>query len=140
MSRDWAKLLSHWAEIPSQDHFKIRAFEPLSCDLSHWAMISPSQPLSPQTKSEPPSFWAEIRAIELRYEPSRVEPRYLSYSFVTKLKGSTPITPWVWGGMLRNKFHCIPHCLDVFIIIYSCPINRTSHKYCKHTKRILIKI
>ena len=35
-----------------------------------------------------------------------------------------------------NKFHCIPHCFDVFIIIYNCPINRTSHKYCKHRENI----
>ena len=42
--------------------------------------------------------------------------------------------------LLRDKFHCIPHCLNVFIIIYSYPINRTSHKYCKHIERILIKM
>ena len=46
------------------------------------------------------------------------------------------ITHWVQGRMLMNKFHCIPHYLDVFIIIYSCPINRTPHKYCKYWGRI----
>ena len=41
------------------------------------------------------------------------------------------------GVILRNKFHSISHCLDVFIIIYNYPINRISHKYCKHTQRII---
>ena len=42
MSRDRAKPSTHWAEIPSQDYFKIQAFKPLSRDPSHWAMIRPS--------------------------------------------------------------------------------------------------
>ena len=42
--------------------------------------------------------------------------------------------------LLRNKFYCISHCLYVFIIIYRCPINRASHKYCKHIEKILIKM
>ena len=85
MSRDRAKPLSHWAEISSQDHFKIRASKPLS----HWAAIRAIEPWFDQAKlrSKSPSQNPSRRAIELRFEPSRVEPRYLSYSFVTKLKG-----------------------------------------------------
>ena len=96
MSRDRAKLSSHWAEILSQDHLKIRASEPLSRDPSHWAMIRLSQAkIYFKPNSKPPSHRAEIRAIEPRYEPSRVEPRYLSYSFVNKFKGFIKITHWV---------------------------------------------
>ena len=104
MSRDRAKLSSHWAKIPSQDHFKIWASEPLSRDPSHRAMIQPSQAEIevPKPKSKPPSLWAEIRAIGSSYKPSWVEPRYLSYFFVNKLKSFIKITPWVWRGMLRN--------------------------------------
>ncbi len=86
MSRDQAKPSSHWAKISSQDRFKIRASEPLSRDSSHWAMIRPSQALSPQAKIyfklqfEPPSLWAEIRA-----KPSWAV--FFSYYFVNKLKG-----------------------------------------------------
>ena len=59
---------SHWAEIPSQDHFKIRASEPLNRDLSNWAMIRPSQDkIYFKLQSEPPSLWIEIWAIESRY-------------------------------------------------------------------------
>ena len=133
---------SHQASKPrsdpsSRDHFKIRASKPLSRDPSHQAMIWPSQAEIevPKTKSKPPSLWSKIRAIELRYESSWVE-----FYFVTKLKVSWKFTPWVWGGMLRNKFYCISHCLYVFIIIYRCPINRASHKYCKHIEKILIKM
>ena len=80
-----------------------QAIEPLGWDLklrlfqdpSRWATESwfkalshdPSKPRS--TSSQNPSLyplWAEIRAIEPRYKPSRVEPRYLSYSFVAKFK------------------------------------------------------
>jgi hypothetical protein len=43
-------------------------------------MILPSQVEIEVAKSK-------SKPAELRYEPSRVEPRYLSYSFVTKLKG-----------------------------------------------------
>ena len=52
-------------------------------------MIQPSQAEIevPKPKSKPPSLWAKIRAIEPRYELSRVEPRYLSYFFITKLNG-----------------------------------------------------
>ena len=39
MSRDWAKPLSHRTEIPSQDHVKIRAFQSLTRNPRHWAMI-----------------------------------------------------------------------------------------------------
>ena len=137
MSRDRAKPLSHWVEISSRDHYKIRASKPLSRDPSHQAMIWPSQAEIevPKPKSKPPSLWSKIRAIELRYESSWVE-----FYFVTKLKVSWKFTHWVWGGMLRNKFYCISHCLYVFIIIYRCPINRASHKYCKHIEKILIKM
>ena len=38
--------------------------------------------------------------------------------------------------LLKNKFYCIPHYLDIFIIVYSYPINKTSHKYCKHKENI----
>uniref|UniRef100_A0A2N9GFA1 Uncharacterized protein n=1 Tax=Fagus sylvatica TaxID=28930 RepID=A0A2N9GFA1_FAGSY len=62
---------SSLTEIPSQDHFKIRASEPLSRDPSHRAMIRPSQakiklqaynpePIEPL--SQDPSHRVEIRA------------------------------------------------------------------------------
>ena len=67
MSRDRAKPLSHWAEISSQDHFKIRASELRSKPLSHdptkpsrdllQAKIQATKPLS-----RDPSHRAEIRA------------------------------------------------------------------------------
>ena len=96
MSWDRAKTSSHWAEIPSQDHFKIQASKPLSRDSSHWAIIWPSQAeIYFKPKSKPPSLWAEIRAIEPRYESSQVEPKYLHYSFVNKFKGFIKITHWV---------------------------------------------
>ena len=79
--------------------FQDPSLEQLSSDPSHWAMIRPSHAeIYFKPKSKPPSLWA----IEPRYEPSRVEPRYLSYSFVNKLKGFIKITPCVWGGMLTN--------------------------------------
>ena len=88
----WAKIEpSHWAtELRSRSKtFKIWASKPLSHDLSHQAMIQPNQAEInvPKPKSKPPSLWAEIRAIEPKYKPSRVESKYLSYFFVTKLKG-----------------------------------------------------
>ena len=88
---------------PEPRPFQDPSLEPLSRDPSHRAMIRPSHAeIYYRPKSKPLSLWAEIWAIEPRYEPSRVEPRYLSYSFVNKLTGFIKITPWVWGGMLRN--------------------------------------
>ena len=112
MSRDRAKSSSHWAEISSQDHFKIRASEPLSHDPT-----KPSRDLSYQAKiqaieclSRDPSHWIEIRA------NNRVKPRYLSYSFVTKLKNFIKITPCIWGRMLRNpKLFRYHSCISILM-------------------------
>ena len=59
MSRDRAKPSSHWAEIPSQDHFKIQASKPRS-ELSSHVPTKPSRDL----------LQAKIQATEPRSEPS----------------------------------------------------------------------
>ena len=86
----WGRLFLFYFHEPRSS----QTIEPLSWDpepLSH-DLTKPSRDL----------LQAKIQATEPRYEPSRVEPRYLSYSYVNKLKGFIKITPWVWGGMLRN--------------------------------------
>ena len=146
-------LISHLAAI--------RAIEPRSCvktilryePLSHLATIRAIEPWSNQAKprSKPPSQDPSHRASEPRSEPSsrntiwaeiQSKPSWakiFELFFCYQTQGFIKITPWVWGRILKNKFHCIPHCLDVFII-YHCFINKTSHKYCKYKNKILIKI
>ena len=150
------KKKKNWWDIFFDELILSQAIEPLSWDpeprpfqdSSLWAIKPRSEPLSNNsTKPSQDLLQATIRATEsLSWDPSyRAEIQTkLSWAafwdlFCYQTQGFTKITHWVWGEVLRNKFH-IPYCLDVFIIIYSCPINRTSHKYCKHTERILIKI
>ena len=100
-------ILFSWAEIePSHCATELRSRAKTissSEPLSHWAAIRVIEPWSDQAKSRFTSSQnPSHRASEPRYVPSRVEPRYLSYSYVNKLKGFIKITPWVWGRMLRN--------------------------------------
>ena len=74
----WAEIEpSYWAtELRSQAKTILRS-EPLS----HWAVIPMIRPSQAEIevakpKSKPPSLWVKIWAIEPRYEPSRVKPRY----------------------------------------------------------------
>ena len=99
----------------------------LSQDPSLWAIESWSDPLSHDpTKPSQDLLQATIRQFEpLSWDTSH-RPKLSWAAFWILLcyqtQSFTKITLWVWGGMLRNKFHCISHCLNVFIIIYSYPI------------------
>ena len=132
----WNNFLFYLHEPRSSQATELRSWPKIisrSKPLSHWVMIWPSQAeIYFKSQSEAPSSWAETQA--------KSSWAVFWVLFCYRTHGFIKITPWVWGGMLRNKFHCIPHCLNVSIIIYSFPINRTSHKYCKHTERISIKM
>ena len=62
---------------------------------SLWVAIRAIKPWSDRAKqiyfklqSEPPSLWAEIQAIKLRYKPSRVEPHFLAIILLPNSKVS----------------------------------------------------
>ena len=92
-----------------------------SRDVSPQAKIRATKPLS-----RDPSHQAELSCV-------------LSFILLPNLRFHENYTLSL-REMLRNKFYYISHCLDVFIIIYSYPINWIPHKYCKHTEKILINM
>ena len=100
-------ILSSWAEIePSHWATKLRSRAKTisrSEPLSHWPAIWGIEPWSDQAKlrfkslsqkSEPPNLWAKIQA----------KPSWAAFwaLFCYQTQGFIKITPWIWGGILRN--------------------------------------